>query len=96
VQADRRTRAYGIGDGPDRRHLKRTHVQGKFPKLLDDTSAVVPPASVEGVGKVYRLKAGSFPTQATAADVCAQLMAAQQVCLVVKRRGLDSQPNFEP
>ena len=60
-------------------------IQGKFPKLLDDTSAIVQPASVDGVGKVYRLKAGPFPTHATAADVCAQLMAAQQDCLVVKR-----------
>jgi cell division septation protein DedD len=60
-------------------------IQGKFPKLLEDTTAIVQPASVDGVGKVYRLKAGPFPTHATAADVCAQLMAAQQDCLVVKR-----------
>jgi cell division septation protein DedD len=62
-----------------------TAIQDKFPKLLNETKAIVQPASVEGVGTVYRLKAGSFPTHATAADVCAQLMAAQQDCLVVKR-----------
>ncbi len=62
-----------------------TEIQGKFPRLLHDTPAIVQPASVEGIGKVYRLKAGAFPTHATAADVCAQLMAAQQDCLVVKR-----------
>ena len=60
-------------------------IQSKFPRLLDDTPAVVQPASVEGVGQVYRLKAGAYPTHATAADVCAQLRAAQQDCLVVKR-----------
>ena len=62
-----------------------TEIQGKFPGLLLDTPAIVQPASVEGVGKVYRLKAGTFPTHATAADVCAQLRAAQQDCLVVER-----------
>ena len=60
-------------------------IQSKFPKLLHDTPAVVQQASVEGVGQVYRLKAGSFPTLATAADLCAQLRAAQQDCLVVNR-----------
>ena len=62
-----------------------TAIKGKFPKLLDETEATVQPVSVEGVGTVYRLKAGSYPTHATAADVCAQLKAAQQDCLVVKR-----------
>lgn len=60
-------------------------IQGKFPKLLNGTTAIVQPANVENVGTVYRLEAGSFPTRATAADVCAQLKAAQQDCLVVKR-----------
>lgn len=60
-------------------------IQSKFPRLLDDTPVTVQPASVEGVGQVYRLKAGVYPTHATAADVCAQLRSAQQDCLVVKR-----------
>jgi hypothetical protein len=60
-------------------------IQGRFPKLLDEASAVVQPANVEGIGKVYRLKAGTFPNRATAADVCAQLKAARQDCLVVQR-----------
>lgn len=62
-----------------------TAIKDKFPKLLNKTKAIVQPASVEGVGTVYRLSAGPFPSHATAADVCAQLRAAQQDCLVVKR-----------
>jgi len=62
-----------------------TAIRVRFPKLLNEKKAIVEPVSVEGVGTVYRLKAGSFPTRATAADVCAQLVAAQQDCLVVKR-----------
>lgn len=62
-----------------------TAIQGRFPKLLNEKEPIVQPVNVEGIGTVYRLKAGSFPTHASATDVCAQLVAAQQDCLVVKK-----------
>ena len=70
---------------PEHVQQEWTAIKDKFPDLLNETKAIVQPASLEGIGTVYRLKAGPFPTHATAADVCAQLRAAQQDCLVVKR-----------
>lgn len=60
-------------------------LQARFPRLLDDRSQILQPASVAGVGRVYRLQTGPFPTQAAATDTCTQLMAEQQGCLVMRR-----------
>ena len=70
---------------PDSARQEWATIQERFPKLLHDTQAEVQTATVEGLGTVYRLKAGAFPTRATAADLCAELRAKQQDCLVVDR-----------
>ena len=42
-------------------------------------------ADIDGKGTYFRVQAGPLPNRATADDMCAQLKAAQQDCIVVKR-----------
>ena len=59
-------------------------LQKKFPDLLGTMGSTVQEAKVGGK-TYYRLQAGPFPNRATALDLCAQLKARKQDCLVVKR-----------
>lgn len=52
--------------------------------LLGDMSLVVESAEVNGT-TYYRVQTGPFPSKATALDMCAQLKAEGQDCLVKKR-----------
>lgn len=61
-----------------------TKLQKSFPNLLGDMSLFLQQASVND--KTYhRVRAGPFPNRATAQDLCAQLKAEKQDCLVVRR-----------
>jgi cell division septation protein DedD len=59
--------------------LKKAH-----PELLGDMSLFIQEATVNDRA-YYRVQAGPIPNQATALDMCAQLKARQQDCLVVRR-----------
>lgn len=60
-------------------------LQKKHPTLLSDMSLYVQEAEVTGKGTFYRVQAGPLPNKATADDLCAQLKAQKQDCIVVKR-----------
>lgn len=59
-------------------------MQAANPDLLGDLAMSVQKAEVKGK-TYYRIQAGPFPNRPTAMDVCAQLKAKQQDCLVVRR-----------
>ncbi|MEM7221709.1 MAG: SPOR domain-containing protein [Pseudomonadota bacterium] len=61
-----------------------SRLQKKYPDLLGTMGSTVQEADVGGK-TYYRLQAGPFPNRATALDLCAQLKARKQDCLVVKR-----------
>jgi cell division protein FtsN len=67
--------------GTDRAWAK---LQGSHPDLLGDMSLFVEEAIVND-RNYYRVQAGPVPNQATAQDMCAQLKARKQDCLVVRR-----------
>jgi hypothetical protein len=60
-------------------------LQKKHPGLLGDMTVSIQEADIAGKGKYYRVQAGPLPNRATADDMCAQLKAAKQDCIVVKR-----------
>jgi cell division septation protein DedD len=60
-------------------------LRGAHPKLLGGLSLILQPADIQGVGKVYRLQVGTFPSRTAAADLCTQLKTKQQECFVVRR-----------
>ncbi|WP_282608396.1 SPOR domain-containing protein [Pelagibius sp. Alg239-R121] len=60
-------------------------IQGENKNLLSRMKPIVEKADIEGIGTRYRLQTGPFPTKATAQDLCAQLKAAKQDCLVKRR-----------
>jgi len=59
-------------------------LQKSHPELLGDMSLFIQEATVNDRA-YYRVQAGPIPNQATALDMCAQLKARQQDCLVVRR-----------
>ncbi|MDH3476019.1 MAG: SPOR domain-containing protein [Rhodospirillales bacterium] len=61
-----------------------SQMQKKHSQLLGDLSMAIQQAEVGGK-TYYRVQAGPFPNRATALDVCAQLKAKKQDCLVVRR-----------
>jgi cell division protein FtsN len=61
-----------------------SQMQKKHAQLLGDLSMAIQQAEVGGK-TYYRVQAGPFPNRATAQDVCAQLKAKKQDCLVVRR-----------
>lgn len=67
--------------GVDRAWAK---LQKAHPELLGDMSLFIQEATVNE-RNYYRVQAGPVPNQATAQDMCAQLKARQQDCLVVRR-----------
>lgn len=60
-------------------------LQGKYPGLLGDMQLFVQEINIDGKGKFYRVQAGPLPNRATADDLCGQLKAQKQDCIVVKR-----------
>ncbi|TQV79304.1 SPOR domain-containing protein [Denitrobaculum tricleocarpae] len=60
-------------------------IQNANKGLLAQMKAIVERAEIDGIGTRYRLQTGPFPTKATAQDLCAQLKAAKQDCLVKRR-----------
>ncbi len=58
--------------------------QSRFPDLLGGMLLYLQEADVNG-RTYHRVQAGPFPNRATAIDLCAELKARKQDCLVVKR-----------
>lgn len=53
--------------------------------LLGDYRPTIKPAEIEGKGTWYRLRVGGFADKATAANVCEQLKAAGQACIIASK-----------
>jgi cell division septation protein DedD len=60
-------------------------IQGKHVALLEGLKPLIERADLGDRGVFYRLQTGPFPSKATADDLCAQLKATGQDCLVTKR-----------
>ena len=60
-------------------------LQTSFPNLLGDMSLSLEQADVGDRGVFFRVRTGPFPNRATAEDMCWQLRAQNQDCLVIKR-----------
>jgi cell division septation protein DedD len=54
-------------------------------ELLGDMALTLEEANLGSRGIYYRIQVGPFPNEATAEDMCHQLKAQQQDCLVVRR-----------
>jgi SPOR domain len=57
-------------------------IKSKNQALLGDYSPSIQPKEIEGKGTWFRLRVGGFADKATAAEVCAQLAASGQACIV--------------
>ncbi len=55
----------------------------RFPNVLGDQRLILQAVEIEGKGTFWRVRTGPFPNRATARDVCTQLKARDQACLVV-------------
>lgn len=60
-------------------------LQKQHAALLGDMAVNIQKADIDGKGTYFRVQAGPLPNRATADDMCAQLKAAQQDCIVVKK-----------
>ena len=60
-------------------------LQKQHAALLGDMAVNIQKAEIDGKGTYFRVQAGPLPNRATADDMCAQLKAAQQDCIVVKK-----------
>lgn len=54
-------------------------------ELLGDYTPTIKSAEIEGKGTWYRLRVGGFVDRASAADVCEQLKAAGQACIIASK-----------
>ena len=61
-----------------------TRLQKAFPDLLGDMNLSPEVATVKGT-EYHRVQTGPFPSKATALDLCAQLQAKNQACIVQQR-----------
>ena len=61
-----------------------SRLQKTFPVLLGDMNLAVQTATVKGT-RYHRVQTGPFPSRSTAVDMCLQLKAKKQPCLVQKR-----------
>lgn len=61
-----------------------SRLQKTFPSLLGDMSLAVQQATVKGT-LYHRVQTGPFPSRATAQDMCAQIKAKKQACIVQRR-----------
>jgi len=59
-------------------------LQKAFPELLGDMVLAVQEVTVNGK-QYHRMQTGPFPNRTTAEDMCAQLKAKKQACLVTRR-----------
>jgi cell division septation protein DedD len=59
-------------------------LQKAFPELLGDMVLAIQEVTVNGK-QYHRMQTGPFPNRATAEDMCAQLKAKKQACLVTRR-----------
>lgn len=57
----------------------------KFPNVLGDQRLVLQRVDKQDGSVFWRVRTGPFPNRTTAADVCGQLKAAGQACLVVSQ-----------
>lgn len=62
-----------------------TRLQKVHPRLLGDMQLQLQSADLGDKGKFYRIQTGPFPNKATAEDMCWQLRAEKQDCLVLRR-----------
>ena len=68
--------------------LARQHwelLRAKNAELLGDMTLTLEEANLGARGIFYRIQIGPFPNEATAQDMCLQLKAQRQDCLVVRR-----------
>jgi cell division septation protein DedD len=63
-----------------------TRLQKVHADILGDMTLALQTADLGDQGIYYRIQTGPFPTQATAQDMCWQLRAEKQDCLVLRRR----------
>ena len=61
-----------------------SRLQKTFPVLLGDMNLAVQTATVNGT-RYHRVQTGPFPSRSTAVDMCLQIKAKEQPCLVQKR-----------
>lgn len=73
--------AAGSADAAQREWAR---LQTLFPDLLGDMQLAVQKVTVGGK-EYHRMQTGPFPNRATAEDMCAQLKAKKQDCLVTRR-----------
>lgn len=59
----------------------------RFPGILSDMVPALDEAKLADYGTVIRIRTGAFDSQRDAANLCAQLAAKRQACLVVKTSG---------
>jgi cell division protein FtsN len=57
-------------------------IKSKNQGLLGEFSPSIQPKEIEGKGTWYRLRVGGFADKASAAEVCQQLTANGQACIV--------------
>ncbi len=60
-------------------------MQQEHELLLGDMPLFIQQVELEGRGTYHRIQTGPFPSRSTAQDLCAQLKAAGQDCLVTQR-----------
>ena len=60
-------------------------LQKSFPDLLGGMSLILQSADLGDRGVFYRVQTAYFPNRSTAVDLCAQLKALGQPCLVLGR-----------
>jgi len=59
----------------------------RFPEILSDMVPALDEVKLVDYGTVIRVRTGAFDSQRDAANLCAQLAAKRQACLVVKTSG---------
>ena len=62
-------------------------LQKRFPEILSDMVPALDEVKLAEYGTVIRVRTGAFDSQRDAANLCAQLAAKSQACLVVKTSG---------
>ncbi len=67
----------------DKAEAEWRRLQKSFPDLLGSLSLILQSADLGDRGVFYRVQTAYFPNRATAVDLCAQLKARGQGCLVV-------------
>ncbi len=58
--------------------------QNEFPDLLGQRELIIRSIDVEGQGTFFRVMTGPFPDRIKAQDLCAELKAFEQYCMVIR------------